>query len=83
MIHCLSLSMSIPQGTLQILSKDDDDRVHESGTKAHLSCKKGHERVYEKVYKFTPFIRNLQILAIVYVFCTPVRNSFVEPFVQK
>ena len=45
----------------KFLAKTKDERVHERGTKAHLSCRKGYERVYERGYECTPFVRNLRI----------------------
>ena len=45
----------------KFVAQTNDERVHERGTKAHLSCRKGYERVYEKWYKCTPFVPNLRI----------------------
>ena len=57
----------------KFLAKTNNKRVHERGTKAHLSCRKGYERVYDN-YEYPPFV---------YAFRTPFRNPFVDPFVQK
>ena len=78
MAHWLYLSMhacGIPQSKLEFAWETTTTKgcTKATGTKAHLSCRKGYKRVYEKGYECNPFVQNLRI-PLSYM-------PFVHPFV--